>query len=778
MARNALQHALRLPELQDQLRGAGAADVQLQQPLRRLSDVRRAWPARANSIPTWCCPIAACRSPNGRLRPGRPTRAAAEQRHRRLLEPFAPADSVRWKLPLDRVEAGGDGAIAARQRLRLAGPVDHSGKRICDGHACRPLASGWKDFERAWCVPTAAVRGCGRKPAMSASTGRAIHEIAAMSAQRAAEFFAAIEVHPDDLPIYQPLANEIRNRLTFLGKVGLDYLTLDRPGRHAQRRRTAARAARHGHRLGAGRRLLHSGRALDRPASARQPAADRCLRNLQEQGNTVLVVEHDEAMMLQADHLIDIGPGAGLHGGRIVAQGTPQQVCDSIRDSLTGQYLSGRLQIPVPAERRRIAKTRTITLEGATTNNLKNVNVQFPLGRAGVRDRRERIGQKLAAERNAGPGDSSPADRRRPQARAACQPARRESHRQAGRNRSIADRPHAAQQSGHVHRRVRRSAASVRRNSRGQAARLSLRPVQLQHERGPLRRVPGPRAAADRNEFSAPICTSSARSAKGSDSTGRRWKFAIAIARSPTCSTCGSTRRSSSSRISRVIHRLLASLHEVGLGYLTLGQSSTTLSGGEAQRIKLATELGRVDTGQTLYLWTSRRPGCTSTTSSNCLDVLQRLVDRGNTVIVIEHNLDVIKTADWIIDLGPEGGDAGGQSRGDRHAGANRRAGGQSHRPPFAATVGNGRSVAPQFARSGICENSDRATAPRIFTNPAAVKWPFRPINSSESVWHPAPATAGIDRDSPARTRCPGAMLGHRRKSSKSRKRCSSSIAE
>ncbi len=207
------------------------------------------------------------------------------------------------------------------------------------------------------------------------------------------------EVHADDAPIYEPIAVEIKKRLHFLVRLGLDYLTLDRAADTLSRRRAAASAAGDRHRLGPGGVCY----VLDEPSIGLHPRDnDRLiasLRDLQEQGNTVIVVEHDEAMMRAADYLIDIGPGAGIHGGEIVAAGTPDEVQGNAA-SITGRYLAGKLSIPVPSARRKVAKTRSITLEGVTTNNLKNVEVRFPLGRVYVRDRRERVGEKLASERD------------------------------------------------------------------------------------------------------------------------------------------------------------------------------------------------------------------------------------------------------------------------------------------------------------------------------------------------------------------------------------------
>ena len=301
-----------------------------------------------------------------------------ERRHQRLLEPFAAASSPRWKMPIGQWKPAvfeqflhGDGGKFPGLLVLLEKEFATATRT-----ATRQRLEG---FRGSVTCAACGGRACGPKPCAMRFGGKAIHEIAALSVSQAAEFFSGIEVHPDDAPIYYPIANEIRSRLAFLAQVGLDYLTLDRPadtlsGGELQRVRLTT---------GIGSGLVGVCYILDEPSIGLHPRDNQrlidALRELQVLGNSVLVVEHDGAMMLAADHLVDMGPGAGLHGGRIVSQGTPEQVCADPA-SLTGRYLSGSMEIPVPETRRRIAKTRAIALEGVTTHNLKNVSVQFPLG--------------------------------------------------------------------------------------------------------------------------------------------------------------------------------------------------------------------------------------------------------------------------------------------------------------------------------------------------------------------------------------------------------------
>jgi excinuclease ABC subunit A len=327
--------------------------------------------------------------------------------------------------------------------------------------------------------------------------GKAIHEITALSVAEARTFFQGVKFPRKMKPVGDPLREQIGRRLEFLEKVGAEYLTLDRPadtlsGGELQRVRLAT---------GIGSGLVGVCYVLDEPSIGLHPRDNQrlidALRDLERLGNTVLVVEHDEAMMRQADELIDFGPGAGKHGGRIVAQGRPDALGGN--GSLTGRYLAGELRIEAPARRRRMAKSRSISIEGVRTNNLQNVSP----GRPGVRDGGQRVGQEFAGERDADAGPVATSGSHGAQARSACQPAGRRRNRQGDRNRPGADRPHAPQQRRHIHRRAGRNPQGVRRHARGAATGLSHQPLQLQRQERTLRGVPGAGGEEDRNELPA-----------------------------------------------------------------------------------------------------------------------------------------------------------------------------------------------------------------------------------------------------------------------------------
>lgn len=488
--------------------------------------------------------------------------------------------------------------------------------------------------------------------------GHAIHELVALAVDDAVEVFAGLTVPERLEPIARPLLEEIRGRLSFMQQVGLGYLTLDRgaatlSGGESQRIRLAAS-------IGSG--LVGVCYVLDEPSiGLHQRDNDQliaALRDLQGQGNTVLVVEHDEAMMNQADYLVDLGPGAGHHGGNVVVAGTPEEVrlCP---DSKTGQYLATELKIDVPEKRRRTSQRRSIRLEGVTTNNLKGVDVSFPLG-------------VLACVTGvSGSGKSSLVNETL--------------------SRAVA----------------RRLGLTVAKPG----PHISLRGVSqidklIEIDQSPIGRTPRSNPATYSGVFDE-IRTvfAGTRDAKLRGYKTGRFSFNVKGGRCETCqgqgvqkiemnflpdlhvpcSECGGARFGRQTLEIRyrghtiadvlemciedavqffenfpVIARMLQSLNEVGLGYLALGQASTTLSGGEAQRIKLATELGRVSTGTTLYILDEPTTGLHVDDVRRLLHVLQGLVEMGNTVIVIEHHLDVIKSADWVIDVGPEGGSGGG----------------------------------------------------------------------------------------------------------------------
>jgi excinuclease ABC subunit A len=402
---------------------------------------------------------------------------------------------------------------------------------------------------------------------------------------------------------------------------------------------------------------------LDEPSIGLHPRDnDRliaALRDLQQQGNTVVVVEHDEALMRSSDHLIDIGPGAGHRGGRVVAEGTPALV-GTLEESLTGKYLSGEATIPVPARRRQPAKTRVLQLTGATAHNLQNIDAEIPLGLL------------VCVTGVSGSGKSSLVVDTLA--------------------RAIARKLHGAE-----------ARAAPYRGLRG----VNLLDRQVEVDQSPIGRTPrsnpatytgiwddirrvfaGTKQARQRG-YGAGRFSFNTQGGRCEECEGqgvRRIAMNFLPDLEVTCPVCRGVRfnrqtlavkyrnRSIADVLAmsiddaieffenhESIHRFLMTLADVGLGYLTLGQPSNTLSGGEAQRIKLATELGRPATGHTLYILDEPTTGLHTDDIRRLLLVLNRLVEQNNSVLVIEHNLEVIKTADWVIDLGPEGGARGGR---------------------------------------------------------------------------------------------------------------------
>ena len=488
--------------------------------------------------------------------------------------------------------------------------------------------------------------------------GKAIHEVTGLPVALARQFFGQLKFADEEEPIAGPVLSEIASRLDFLDRLGLDYLTLDRPadtlsGGELQRVRLA---------MGLGSGLVGVCYVLDEPSIGLHPCDNQrlinAIRDLQARGNTAVVVEHDEAMIRNADWVIDLGPGAGRHGGRIMAEGTPAEMSRNEK-SLTGRYLSGAMSIPVPACRRRIAKSKMLTLEGATANNLKNLTVSFPLSAftcvTGV----------------SGSGKSTLLDETL--ARAVI--------RKLG---GIAAKPgpHTALRGASKINKV----VQVDQSPIGRSPRST--PATYSGAFDEMRKVFANTRDAQRRGYKAGRFSYNVKGGRCEECQGqgaRKIEMNFLPDLYVPCPECGGKRFNRQTleihykdlsiagvlelRVNDavtffenfpILHRLLSSLQEVGLGYLSLGQSSITLSGGEAQRVKLAAELARVETGSTLYLLDEPTTGLHFDDVKKLLEVLGRLVDRGNTVIVIEHNLDVIKTADWIIDLGPAGGDRGG----------------------------------------------------------------------------------------------------------------------
>jgi excinuclease ABC subunit A len=511
---------------------------------------------------------------------------------------------------------------------------------------------------------TVVCRTCGgsrlRKEANHVKLGgSAVHEITRLNVQEASQFFRGLKFTGLEQPIADPLLGEILKRLEFLAKVGVAYLTLDRAadslsGGELQRVRLATS-------IGSG--LVGVCYVLDEPSIGLHPRDNQrlidALRDLQQQGNTVLVVEHDEAMMRQADWLIDIGPGAGQHGGSVVAAGRPDDVAaDPV--SPTGRWLIGELRIPIPESRRKPAKTRSLHLDGASANNLKHVSVEFPLGCltciTGVSGsgKSTLINETLAPALQRRLGGLAPKPGPFTSLRGVTQ----------------IDKVVVVDQS------------PIGRTPRSNAATFT----GMFDE---VRKVFASTRDAKQRGFRANRFSFNAKGGRCEECQGygvKKIEMSFLPDLFVVCNECGGARfnrqtlsvKYRGKSIADVldmsvenaleffenfdrIRRALDSLRDVGLGYLPLGQPSTTLSGGEAQRIKLATELARLETGKTLYLMDEPTTGLHFEDIRRLLDVLHRLVDRANTVIVIEHNLDVVKCADWIIDLGPEGGEQGGR---------------------------------------------------------------------------------------------------------------------
>ncbi|WP_432199312.1 excinuclease ABC subunit UvrA [Anoxybacillus gonensis] len=488
--------------------------------------------------------------------------------------------------------------------------------------------------------------------------GKHIGEVTAMSVNEALAFFETLQLTEKEQKITHLILREIVERLGFLKNVGLDYLTLHRAagtlsGGEAQRIRLATQI---------GSRLTGVLYVLDEPSiGLHQRDNDRLIATLQSMrdlGNTLIVVEHDEDTMLAADYLIDIGPGAGAHGGQVVAAGTPEEVMNDPR-SLTGQYLSGKKFIPLPIERRK-PDGRWLEVIGARENNLKNVDVRIPLGLF------------VAVTGVSGSGKSTLINEIL--------------------HKALAQKLHHAKVKPGEHTDIRG---------------IDYLDKVIDIDQSPIGRTPRSNPATYTGVFDdIRDLFATTNEAKMRGYQKGRFSFNVKGGRCEACrgdgiikiemhflpdvyvpcEVCHGKRynretlevKYKDKNIAEVldmtveealtffenipkIKRKLQTLYDVGLGYMQLGQPATTLSGGEAQRVKLASELHRRSTGRTLYILDEPTTGLHVDDIARLLNVLQRLVEQGDTVLVIEHNLDVIKTADYIIDLGPEGGDGGGQ---------------------------------------------------------------------------------------------------------------------
>ncbi len=491
--------------------------------------------------------------------------------------------------------------------------------------------------------------------------GLNVSEVAEMSIDRAADWFGRVDgtLTPQRQEIARRILREINERLGFLRNVGLDYLTLSRSsgtlsGGESQRIRLASQ-------IGSG--LTGVLYVLDEPSiGLHQRDNDRLLatlKRLRDLGNTVIVVEHDEEAILSADHVIDMGPGAGIHGGAVVAEGPPARIMSS-PESLTGQYLSSFRQIPVPARRRRGKRSQSLTVVGAHENNLDNLTVGFPLGTL------------ICVTGVSGSGKSTLVTETL--------------------YRALARRLHGARTHSGIHDRIDGlehidKVIDIDQSPIGRTPRSN--PATYTGAFGPIRdwfaNLPESKARGYKpGRFSFNVKGGRCEACQGDGvikiemhflpdvyvqcdvCKGKRYNretLEIAFRNKSIADVLDMTVEEGAEFFKAVpaIRGKLQTLDRVGLGYIHLGQQATTLSGGEAQRVKLAKELSRRATGRTVYILDEPTTGLHFEDVRKLLEVLHALVDQGNTVIVIEHNLEVIKTADWIIDLGPEGGSKGGQ---------------------------------------------------------------------------------------------------------------------
>ncbi|GAB4377425.1 MAG: excinuclease ABC subunit UvrA [Calditrichia bacterium] len=488
--------------------------------------------------------------------------------------------------------------------------------------------------------------------------GLNIAQVTGMNIREAIQFFDTLRLSEKEQIIAHQVLKEIRARLQFLQDVGLEYLTLDRTagtlsGGEAQRIRLATQI---------GSQLVGVLYILDEPSIGLHQRDNIRLINtllrLRDLGNTVLVVEHDRETIEHADYVVDLGPGAGNHGGEVVAVGTPEEI-ESNPNSLTGQYLSYKQYIPLPAKRRS-GRSKTLTLIGARGNNLKNITVRFPLKKFICVTGVSGSGKSTLINETLYPILS----------------------RYFHNSKTIPLPYDDIQGMEHLDKVIAIDQSPIGRTPRSNPATYTglftlIRDLFAQLPESKIRGYrPG--------RFSFNVKGGRCEACQGDGVKKIEMHFLPDVY--VTCEVCKGKRynretleiRYRGKSIADVlemtvsealeffdkipaIKRKLQTLHDVGLGYIHLGQPATTLSGGEAQRVKLSTELSRVSTGKTIYILDEPTTGLHFADINMLLNVLNKLVDKGNTVIVIEHNMDVIKTADWIIDLGPEGGDNGGE---------------------------------------------------------------------------------------------------------------------
>jgi excinuclease ABC subunit A len=487
---------------------------------------------------------------------------------------------------------------------------------------------------------------------------KSLHEISAMALKESSRWFGSVKLSPQKMAIADKIITEIAARLQFLNNVGLDYLSLVRSadtlsGGEAQRIRLASQ-------IGSG--LTGVMYVLDEPSiGLHQRDNDRLLetlKRLRDLGNSVIVVEHDEDAINSADYVVDMGPGAGVHGGMVVAEGTPAQIKKSSH-SLTGQYLSGKKRISMPKSRFKLDTQKQLVIKGARGNNLKNVTLELPVGGmiciTGVSGSgkstliNDTLYKTVAHHLYASTNDPAPFD--------------------------------SIEGLDHFDKVISVDQAPIGRTPRSNPATYTglFTPI-----RDLFSSVPEARARGyGPGRFSFNVKGGRCEACQGDGVIKVEMHFLPDVY--VPCDVCHGKRYNRETlevhykgknitevlamtvenafeffKPVPVVARKLQTLLDVGLGYIRLGQSATTLSGGEAQRVKLSLELSKRDTGKTLFILDEPTTGLHFADIDMLLKVLHRLRDHGNTVVVIEHNLDVIRTADWVIDLGPEGGDGGG----------------------------------------------------------------------------------------------------------------------
>ena len=534
-------------------------------------------------------------------------------------------------------------------------------KKLIERRYVETTSSMSKDWYHSFMIESPCPQCGGRRlneQALSVQVGdKNINEFTSMSVLKALDWMHELKLDAEKTRIADLVLKEIESRLQFLKDVGLEYLTLDRlagtlSGGEAQRIRLATQI---------GSRLSGVLYVLDEPSIGLHQRDNSkliaTLKNMRDLGNSLIVVEHDEETMLSADWIVDIGPGAGIHGGEVIASGPPEEImrCDA---SITGQYLSGKKIIPVP-ETRRKGTGKSVEIKGAAEHNLKNINVKFPLGKL------------IVVTGVSGSGKSTLVN----------EVFMKSVLQNLGRQKVRPGKHKSVKGLENIDKMVQIDQDPIGRTPRSNPATYTgvFDDIRDVYAKTPEARLRG----YDKGRFSFNVKGGRCEACQGDGVKVISMNFLPDVY--VPCEVCHGRRYNEETlqctykgkNIYDVlempaeealhffanhpkIRNKLQTLNDVGLGYIKLGQASTTLSGGEAQRVKLASELQKKATGKTVYILDEPTTGLHTDDVKRLIEVLQRIVDNGDTVIVIEHNLDVIKSADWVIDLGPEGGDNGG----------------------------------------------------------------------------------------------------------------------